>query len=110
MLSQEQANDLSRELVRRGWWITQAEPTARGLIIGFDFMPRVRPNWLKAFEVGPQDASPEGVERIVEAWRGDVLRRLDACELSQTVRRLLDEHGAEAVRLAMTGKAFEHAT
>ncbi len=99
--------DLCRQLVGRGWWITEAEMTEEGAIIGFDFMPRVRPNWLKAFEVKGAECGIDGIERQVEAWRADVLQRLEACDLSPTVRRLLAEHGVDAVRAAMTGRQME---
>jgi hypothetical protein len=93
-----------RELVGRGWWVTEAERTPTGLLIGFDFMPSVRPNWLKAFEVVGLQCTPDGIERAVNRWREDVLRRLATREqLSATVRRLLAEHGPDAVRAAMAG-------
>lgn len=109
-LSQQQTTAILVELVRRGWWVTDAERTPTGLIVGFDFLPRVRPNWLKAFEVNGLQCTPDGIERVVEAWRADVLRRLHGnYALTDTVRRLVAEHGPEAVTAAMTGKAYADA-
>ena len=106
-LSTTQVSEICRELVRRGWWVTDAERTQTGLLIGFDFMPRVRPNWLKAFEPIGLQCTPDGIERLVNAWREDVLIRLKSGDqLSATVRRLLAEHGRDAVHAAMFGAPF----
>lgn len=97
---------LCKELVRRGWFVTEAELMQDSVIVGFNFLPRHDPNWLKAFRLPFKDATPDAFEREIDLWRADVLRRLDDCELTPVLRRLLAEHGADKVREAMNARAF----
>ena len=95
---------LCRELVRRGWWVTAAEKCPETVIIGFNFMPHAVPAWLKAFEVAHADANPEGVEAAIEAWKAGVRNALENGGASETVRKMVAEHGIAAVREAMDGR------
>lgn len=97
---------LCRELVQRGWWVTAAEKTNDGVIVGFNFMPHVPLCWLKAFEVPFEEATPDGIERHIEAWRERVLGTLEKGEVSATVRHLIAEHGREKVTEAMRARVF----
>lgn len=103
MIAPGALESLCRALVDRGWWVTAAEKTPATVIVGFNFMPHAAPTWLKAFEVSHADATVEGVERAVAAWQADVLHRLDNGTASPLVRQMLAEHGADAVRGAMSG-------
>ena len=97
---------LCRELVQRGWFVTGADEMSDGIVVGFNFLPRHDPNWLKAFRLPVKDATPDGFEHEIDLWRRDVLHRLDNCELNPVLRRLLAEHGADKVREAMSARAF----
>lgn len=90
-----------RELVRRGWWVNAAEKTDTTLLIGFNFMPHAQPAWLKAFEVPHEEATPDGVERAIEAWKETVRHALRNGGASETVRRMVAEHGLARVQEAM---------
>src|SRR6185369_922584 len=92
---------LCRALVERGHFVTAAEKCAETVLIGFNFMPRAAPAWLKAFEVPHHDATVEGVEAAIEAWKAGVRRDLERGESSQVVRQMIAEHGPDAVREAM---------
>lgn len=95
---------LCRELVRRGWWVTAAEKCNETVLIGFNFMPHAVPAWLKAFEVPHAQATPEGVEAAIEAWKATVRRALENGGASKTVRQMVAEHGPDAVKEAMDGR------
>lgn len=93
---------LCRELVRRGWWVTAAERTGAGVIVGFNFLPeRGAPSWLKAFEVPDHLADVRGVEVMIRTWMDGVLWDLENGTPSETVRRMVAEHGPQVVREAM---------
>lgn len=94
-------SDLCRTLVQRGWWVTAAEKTPHTVLIGFNFLPRKHPCWLKAFEVPLAAATVEGVEAAVEAWKAEVRERLANGMASALVRQMIAEHGLDVVREAM---------
>jgi hypothetical protein len=100
-LEHRQLEILCRRLVDRGWWVTAAEKCPETVIVGFNFMPHAVPAWLKAFEVPHAEATVEGLEQVISAWQADVLERLEFGTASATVREMLAEHGANAVREAM---------
>lgn len=105
MIAPGQLEALCRKLVERGHWVTAAEKTLGTVIIGFNFMPERVPAWLKAFEVPHEDATPEGVERVIEDWKTTVRFCLANGGASQLVRQMVAEHGLGAVQEAMA----EHA-
>lgn len=105
MMTGERLESLCRELVRRGWWVTAAENCPETVIIGFNFMPGRAPAWLKAFELAHEDATVEGVEAAVEAWKETVRHRLENGIASETVRRMLAEHGPGAVQEVMLARS-----
>lgn len=110
MIDPGQLEILCRRLVERGWWVTAAEKCPDTVIIGFNFMPNAAPTWLKAFEVDHADATVEGVEAAIEAWKARVLHALDNGEASPLVRQMVAEHGAVAVQRAMQpGAAYVRA-
>jgi len=99
-----QLENLCRELVRRGWWVTAAETCPATVIIGFNFMPQAGPpSWLKAFEVPHHLATPEGVEMMIRTWMAGVRWDLENGTPSETVRKMVAEHGVGRVREAMSG-------
>lgn len=94
---------LCRELVRRGWWVTAAEKCPESVLIGFNFMPHGHPSWLKAFEVPDRQATADGVEIHIRTWMAGVRWDVENGTPSETVRKMIAEHGPEAVREAMSG-------
>lgn len=99
--------EVAEELVKRGWFVTAFEPvvnterSAGSLIVGVNFMPQRRPSWLKAFELPISAATPDLFEKAIEVWKRRVRHDLRHGRASHTVRRMLAEHGPEAVREAM---------
>jgi hypothetical protein len=103
-LAPDHLETLCRQLVQRGHFVTAAEMCPATVIVGFNFMPRAVPAWLKAFEVTHRDATPDGVEAAMEKWKAGVRRDLERGEVSDTVRLMIAEHGPGAVQDAMRGK------
>lgn len=80
--------------------MTAAERTASGVIVGFSLLPPgLSPTWLKAVEAMTLD--PDAVERALETWQGHCVRSLVAGEPSPIVRRMVAEHGRDAVMAAL---------
>lgn len=104
MMDGARLESLCRTLVERGWWVTAAERTPDTVIIGFNFMPRGHPSWLKAFEAPHADATVEGIEARIEVWKARVRFTLENGAASETVRKMVAEHGPDAVREAMDGR------
>lgn len=104
MTGEGELEGLCRALVSRGWWVTAAEWTPETVIIGFNFMPQKHPSWLKAFEVPHADATVGGVEAAIETWKAGVRHALQNGGASETVRKMIAEHGTQAVGEAMHGR------
>ena len=104
MMAPGQLETLCRRLVERGWWVTAAEKTEAAVLIGFNFMPNGHPSWLKAFEVPHHLATPEGVETMIRTWMAGVMWDLENGTPSETVRKMVAEHGPDRVRKAMNGR------
>lgn len=104
MLAPGHLEILCRQLVDRGWYVTAAEKTDQTVMVGFNFMPGPAPTWLKAFEVDHKDATVEGIEAAIEAWKAQVRHELENGASSQLVRQMIAEHGPDKVKEAMSGR------
>lgn len=93
-----------RELLTRGWRVMSARPLGDRVLIGVEFMGGRAPTWLKAFEVPAVAATPDAVEADIVRWQMKVLRELAEGRSSPLVRRMIAEHGQDAVVAAMTGR------
>ena len=110
MFAPGRLESLCRALVARGWHVTAAERCPETVLIGFNFMPRRAPAWLKAFELPHRHADVRGVEIHVETWKAGVRHDLELGHPSALVRQMVAEHGPEAVKAAMApGAAYVRA-
>jgi hypothetical protein len=96
------AEKLGQVLLLRGWRVVSAREVGGMAVVGLEFMGGRAPTWLKAFEVPIRDATPAAVEAQIFQWQGKVLRDLAEGRPSPLVRRMIAEHGQDAVIGAMT--------
>lgn len=93
---------LMRELHARGYPATNAKGEGATLLITFDLMPGRCPAWLKAVEVHSTARFPADLVGLeLGRWQMSVLAAIAEGRPSSIVRRMIAEHGHEAVIAAM---------
>jgi hypothetical protein len=90
-----------QELIHRGWRVTNAHDHGDKVSVAFELMNGVDPTWHKAVEVPAREASPNEVERVMRAWQAKVRLDIRLGRPSPVIRRMIAEHGQDAVDRAL---------